>query len=104
MSKRESKRIISGEGCCTKKEIFVELTFSLDIKELSRLVSLGYREKQSYTNTGLFYIEDKDFIAIGPFGSNRLRIKCKNSNCLASLDKFEAIIQEIPDEFKAKIP
>lgn len=101
---REVKRVILNGGCCSKKEIFLELNFSLDINQLSYLVSLGYIENKNYTNTGLFYLGASSFTAIGPFGSNRLRIKCKNSNCLAGLDKLEAIIKEIKDETEAKIP
>lgn len=92
----EVKRIITEDECkCSKKEIFLELNFPLEIKHLSYFISIGYAEKKSYTNSGLFYIEGKDLIVIGPFGNNRFRIKCKNSNCLDSLDRLEAEIKEI---------
>lgn len=101
--KREVKKTITEGGCCTKKEIFLDLNFSLNIKHLTYFKSLGLKEKPSYTTNGLFYVGQDDFIAIGPIGGNRLRIKCRNPKCLASLEKFELIIQEMPDE-SIKIP
>lgn len=104
MSCRKITRIILNDGCCSKKEIFLQLDFSLDIAYLAHFIALGYIGKQSYSNMGVSYLEGKDFTVIGPFGSTRLRVKCKNSNCLNSLEEFEAAIKEMPDDSKAKIP
>jgi hypothetical protein len=96
MAKREVKRIVSEAACkCYKKEIFLELNFSLSFADLPHFISLGYREKKSYTNSGLFYLEGTSLVAIGAIGNNRLQIKCKNPNCLEELGKLEAIIQEM---------
>ncbi len=102
---RELKRIISNSNCnCSKKETFLELNFPLDFKHLPYFISLGYKEKKAYGNSGLFFIEDSTLIAIGPVGSNRLQIKCKKPQCLDSLDRLESLIKEMPDETEAKIP
>lgn len=94
---REIKRVAPKAGCskCYKQQIFLELNFSLDFADLPHFISLGYREKKSYTNSGLFYIEGQDLIAVGAVGNNRLQIKCKNSKCWEELSKLEAIIQEM---------
>ena len=101
--KREVKKTIIESNCCVKKEIFLDLNFPLHINHLAYFKSLGLKEKTSYTTNGLFYVGQDDFIAIGPIGGNRLRIKCRNSNCLASVEKFELLIKEMPDE-STKIP
>lgn len=96
MAKREVKRIMPKTGCkCFKQEIFLELNFSLSFADLPHFISLGYSEKKSYTNSGLFYIGARDLIAIGAVGNNRLQIKCRTPKCWEELSKLEAIIQEM---------
>ena len=97
MIKREIKRITNNSNCCNKKEIFLEVKFSLDMLWLNELVLLGYKDKKSYTKTGLFYIEGDNFIAIGSIGGNKMRVKCKNSKCLDDLDKFEIVVKGMFD-------
>lgn len=95
--KREVKRTMPKVGCskCYKQPIFLELNFSLSFDDLPHFVSLGYVEKKSYTNSGLFYIGGRDLIAIGAVGNNRLQIKCRSPKCWEELSKLEAIIQEM---------
>lgn len=94
---REVKRMDSGSGCdkCYKREIFLQLNFPLSFDDLPYFISIGYKEKKSYTNSGIFFLEGKNLIALGAVGSNRLKIKCKNSNCFEELSKLEVIIQEM---------
>lgn len=94
---REVKRILIKSSCnCSKPQVIFEFNFSLDRIHLEYLLAQGYMEGKSYTNSGILYIEDFNLIAIGPIGSNRLQLKCKNSNCESSIDKLERIIQDMP--------
>ena len=91
-------------GCCSKSEIFLTLGFPFTFEHLQHLLSLGYRDKASYTAAGLAYVIGKDFVAIGPFGGSELRIKCRNPQCETNLLQFQADLKEIPDELNLKIP
>lgn len=98
MAKREVERILSKPNCkCYKQEIFLNLNFSLNSEDLPYFLAFNYKNKKSYANSGLFYIEDKNLIAFGAIGNNRLRIKCKNIKCFDDLSKLEAIIKEMPE-------
>lgn len=65
-------------------------------EHVSYFIKNNYSENKSYTNVGILYIEDANIVALGPIGSNRLQIKCKNSNCDAGLANLENVIKNIP--------
>jgi hypothetical protein len=93
----EIKRQTVNNGCskCSKQEIILILVNNfLKLEYLQAFIDIGYRDNKNYTNSGIFYIEDNDLIAMGPIGSNRLQIKCKNSNCINGLDKFEMFLKD----------
>lgn len=94
--KKEAKRILTKPNCkCFSQDIFLNLNFPLNIKDLQYFLKLEYKSKASYTNRGIFYIEGQSIIAIGAIGSNKLKIKCKNTNCFNELDSLEALIKEM---------
>ena len=96
MAKREVKRIVTESECkCSKSEIFLLLNFPLDFAYLQYFVAKGYKDKPSYTTRGIFYLDNKGFVVLGAIGSNKLQVKCRNSNCFEELDKLEAIIKEM---------
>ena len=94
---KEIKKILIPSNCnCTKQQIILELSFPLEKKYLPYFNNNNLTEVKSYINSGILYIENANLIAIGPFGSNRLQIKCKNSSCDASLADFENVLKNIP--------
>ena len=80
---------------CGKEQLLLQVDFSFEKKHLNQFLSSNFREIKSYTNLGILYIEDDNLVAIGPFGSNRLQIKCKNSNCNLSLNIIENILKNM---------
>ena len=80
---------------CAKPQLHLEFDFPLEKEDLEYFISNGYTMVISYINIGICYIEDINLIAIGPFGSNKLQIKCKNPNCEESIVKFEELIKNI---------
>lgn len=94
---REVKKTLLNSRCnCTKAQIILETDFSLDKNHLQYFTLNNFNESKSYTNVGILYIEDANLTAMGPFGSSRLQIKCKNDNCDASLANLENILRNIP--------
>lgn len=94
---KEVKRISLKSSCnCTKPQIIFEVSFPFEKKHLEFLINNNYIEGKSYTSMGILYIEDDNLVAIGPFGSNRLQIKCKNDNCDAGLSILENVLKNIP--------
>jgi glutaredoxin len=91
------KTILNTASCskCNKGQTLLELGVSLDKKHLSFFLNTKFLENKTYTNLGLFYIESLDLTAIGPFGSNRLNIKCKTANCENNIIELEDILKQI---------
>jgi hypothetical protein len=84
-----------GKCRCSKPSTILELNFSILNKYLSQLLVNNFVANNSYTSMGICYIEDDNIVAIAPFGSNRLQIKCKNNNCESSIINLENILKNI---------
>jgi hypothetical protein len=80
-------------NCNKKKQLLFELSISLEEKYTQYFIDNGYSNNKLYIKNGLLYIEDIYLVAIGPFGSNRLQIKCKIDNCDIGIDKLESILK-----------
>jgi hypothetical protein len=94
--KREVKRLIVESACkCQKKQIFLDLNFPISLSNLPLYIERGYRGKDSYSKSGIFYIENQSLIAFGAVGNTRLTIKCRNKSCFEELDKLEEAIKEM---------
>jgi hypothetical protein len=95
---REVKKTILKANCnkCAKPQILLEIDISFNSTHLDYLINNNYIEGKSYTKMGILYIEDDNLVAIGPFGSNRLQIKCKTNSCDESLLILENILKNIP--------
>lgn len=52
----------------------------------------GFAVVQSFYDAGIMYIEDTNVIAICPFGSNLIQIKCKSKNCEQGIKLVENTI------------
>lgn len=92
----EIKRIQLKSSCnCGKSQLILEFNFPLEKEYLQKFVDNNFIESKSYTNLGILYLEDTNLVAIGPFGSNRLQIRCKNANCDNSLVILENILKII---------
>ena len=92
----EIKRIHLKSNCnCGKPQLILEFNFPLEKEYLRVLTDNNFIESKSYTNLGILYLEDLNLVAVGPFGSNRLQIKCKNDKCNDSLESLENILKNI---------
>ena len=89
------KNYIKSDCKCTKLQIIFELSCPIEKSFLDVFLKNNYTNLKSYTNVGIFYVEDANLIAMGPIGSNRLQIKCKTNNCEQSIGVFEEIIKNI---------
>ena len=67
----------------------------METEDLAYFVAGGFRGVKSYIDIGIFYVEDINLIALAPFGTNRLQIKCKNTACEPSIVKLEELLKTI---------
>lgn len=64
-------------------------------EHLSSLISLGFTESPQFTKAGILYVDNSDFIVTGPFGSDRMQVKCKHAECDNKLNNFEVLLQQL---------
>jgi hypothetical protein len=85
----------SVQACCGKTSVILKTDTPLTIEHLRRLVEFGYTESKHFTQAGLIYADNSDFILSGPLGSDRLQIKCKKPGCEDKIPDLEALLTKI---------
>jgi hypothetical protein len=83
------------KACCGGISIIYKTDQSLTKEHLAALVGLGFIETEQFTKAGILYVDNSDFIVTGPFGSDRLQVKCKHAECTDKLNNFEELLQQL---------
>lgn len=86
---------ITTAACCGKTQTSLEINTPLLKEYLQLFIDANYIVNKSYLDAGIFCVEDAGLVAICPYGSNRIQIKCKNSECAASINILEAVLYKI---------
>lgn len=82
------------QACCGGKSIIFRIGEPLTTKHLEIFKSFGYKEAEHFTKAGILYADNSDFIVMGPFGSDRLQVKCKKADCDQKLNDFEEFLRK----------
>jgi hypothetical protein len=80
------------QSCCGKMAIMFKTDQPLSKKFLLDLVGLGFTEHNDFSKSGILYVDNLDVIISGPFGSNRLQIKCKKADCDKRINDIETLL------------
>jgi hypothetical protein len=83
------------QACCNKQQTVLKLDRSLDQSLLEFLKSNGFTEAAHFTKAGMLYADNMDLIVTGPFGADKINVKCKKADCSQSLNDFEALLVRI---------
>jgi hypothetical protein len=83
------------QACCGKTSIMFKTDQPLTKTILEGLVSRGFNEHPHFTQAGILYADNLDFIVTGPIGSDRLQVKCKTANCEKNLNDLEALLLQL---------
>lgn len=86
---------IETKACCGKTQIILQFEFPLEQEHIQFFLLSNFLESKSYTSRGILYMEDPNLSIMGPFGSNRLTLKCKNKDCNNSIVIIEKILKNI---------
>lgn len=62
---------------------------------LPLLISNGFIEAKNFTKMGFLYVESPQLIAMGPFGSDKITVKCKVKDCQPFINQFEELLYQI---------
>lgn len=82
-------------ACCGKTSVIFKTDEPLAKKHLESLIRLGFIEHAHFTKAGILYADNKDLIVTGPFGSDKLQLKCKNAACNQKVNEFEELLAQI---------
>lgn len=83
------------QACCGKTSLIFKVDQPLTKEHLASLVSFGFKEAVHFTNAGMLYADNLDLIVTGPFGSDRLQVKCKVTDCHQKLNDFEVLLAQL---------
>lgn len=85
------------QACCGKTSIIYKIDEPLAHKHMESLIKSGFVEAKHFTKAGILYVDNLDFIVTGPFGSDRLQVKCKvkSAICNEKLKDFEELLAQI---------
>lgn len=83
------------QACCGKTSIIFKIDQPLDKNHLNKLIEFGFKEAEHFTKAGILYADNLDLIVTGPFGSDRLQVKCKIANCNQKVNDFEVLLAQL---------
>lgn len=83
------------QSCCGGKSITFKIGQPLTKDILSIFVNLGFKEATHFTKAGILYADNKDFIVTGPFGSDKLQVKCRKQDCDQKLNDLESLLSNL---------
>lgn len=94
------ERIVAPQGCskCGGMNLLLKLSASVSKDFLSLFQNNGFKEQAHFTQAGILYVENDNLTVHGPFGSDKLHVKCKKTekaDCQEILNKFEALLQQL---------
>lgn len=83
------------QACCGKTSLIFKTDQPISKDHLNRLINLGFKEATHFTQAGILYADNLDLIVTGPFGSDRLQVKCKITDCSQKLNDFEVLLAQL---------
>lgn len=83
------------QACCGNTSIMFKTDQPLTTELLSKLTSHGFNEHTHFTQAGILYVDNSDFIMTGPIGSDRLQVKCKKHDCEKNLNNLEVLLLQL---------
>ena len=80
------------QSCCGGTSLIFKIGQPITKELLSIFINMGFKEAAHFTKAGILYATNKDFILTGPFGSDKLQVKCKKADCDQKLNEFERLL------------
>ncbi len=80
------------QACCGKTSLIFKTDQPITQSLLTFLVNAGFVETAQFTKAGILYVDNPDLIITGPFGSDKLQVKCKVKDCEQKVNDFETLL------------
>lgn len=83
------------QACCGKTAVIFKTDQPITKEHLTKMIAMGFREQTHFTQAGILYVDNLDFILTGPIGSDRLTVKCKQADCAEKMNNLEVLLQQL---------
>jgi hypothetical protein len=85
------------KSCCGGSSLIFKTDRPLTPLHLQAFIKLGYKEAAHFTKAGILYVDNSDFTVTGPFGTDRLTVRCKpqNKECTKRINDLEVVLQKM---------
>ncbi len=83
------------QACCGSTALILKIDQPLDKSHLAYLINQGFVEAEHFTKAGILYVDNSALTVTGPFGSDRLTVKCKVADCSQKINDFEVLLQQL---------
>lgn len=83
------------QACCGRTSIIFKTDRPLNKSHIEDFSKLGFTEHKHFTQAGILYVDNIDFILTGPLGSDRLQVKCKIVNCEPKVNDLEKTLLQL---------
>jgi hypothetical protein len=79
-------------SCCGSIKSVLSVDKPIRKSQIQFFRDAGYFVPDSFYAAGIFYIQQKQFIATASFGSTNINIQCNGKQCAEQIASFEAIL------------
>jgi hypothetical protein len=80
------------QSCCGKTSIIYQIGKAISFELITFFETNGFKESKNFTKSGILYVQNSDLVITGAFGSDKLQVKCKKTNCDEILSNIENIL------------
>jgi len=84
-------------NCCGRTSLVFKIDQPLSKKHLSFFIANGFNEASHFTAAGILYVDNSALVVTGPFGSDRLTVKCKIDNCISHVNTIEELLRKLEE-------
>ena len=81
------------KSCCGKTVTILKFDKTVSKDWIQFFTKNGFIETQHFTNSGILYVESLSLIISTPFGSDRLSINCRKSDCIKEINELESLLK-----------
>jgi hypothetical protein len=82
------------KSCCGSVAYLFEISQPVTPKTLDFFKHAGYTTSEIHQKIGVFFVEKQGLMATGPYGSNKIQVRCMSANCSQMLDAFDNTLTE----------
>ena len=83
------------QACCGRTSLILRIDQPLSKEILASLVNAGFKEAAHFTKAGILFADNGELIVTGPFGADRVQVKCRIADCNQKLNDFESLLQTL---------